>query len=97
MQKHEADFVLSYKDHMTQVQLELAEFKKKSSDFYLNLKKSEKVRMLEGALSLFRGECTKLGASYGTLKEKSRAMANELTFVNEEMQSWKDEAKTLKF
>ena len=97
MQKHEADFVLSYKDHMMQVQLEMAEFKKKSSDFYLNLKKSEKVRMLEGALGLFREECTKLAASYGTLKEKSKAMASELTFVNEEIKSWRDEAKTLKF
>ena len=97
MQKHEADFVLSYKDHMMQVQLELAEFKKKSSDFYLNMKKSEKVRMLESALSLFRGECTKLAASFGTLKEKSRQQTSLLTYAREEIVTWKDEAKTLKF
>ena len=82
---------------MLQVQLELAEFKKKSSDFYLNLKKSEKIRMLESALALFRGECIKLAASFGSLKEKSRQQASDLAYARDEIASWKDEAKTLKF
>lgn len=61
------------------------------------MKKSEKIRMLESALNLYRGECTKIGASFGALKEKSKKMSNELTFTREEVESWKDEAKTLKF
>ena len=34
IQKHEADFISSYKEHMLKVQQELVQFKKKSSEYY---------------------------------------------------------------
>ena len=46
--------MLSYKDHMVRVQQDLAEFKKKSSEYYMNMKKNEKIRMLESSISFFR-------------------------------------------
>ena len=32
--KHEADFVNSYKEHMLQVQAEMAEFRRNSTEYY---------------------------------------------------------------
>ena len=58
--KHEADFVVSYKDHMAEVQAELAKFKRKTSDHYLQMKKSEKIRMFEVSLNFLREEAIKM-------------------------------------
>jgi len=51
---------VGYKDHMVMVQKQMAEFKKKSSDFYLNMKKNEKISMLENSITFFREECIKM-------------------------------------
>ena len=50
IQKHEADFIISYKDHMSKIQAELVNFKKKTSDHYLKMKKDEKISLLEVSL-----------------------------------------------
>lgn len=43
IQKHEADYLASYKDHMLRVQVEMMKYKKQSSEYYLNMKKQEKI------------------------------------------------------
>ena len=97
IQKHEADFVVSYKEHMIKVQVELADFKKRSSNYYLNMKKSEKIRMLENSIAFFREECIKMAASIDQLKVKNKTTSEQLRFANSEITAWQNEAKTLKF
>ena len=97
IQKHEADFVISYKDHMVRVQQDLAEFKKKSSEYYLNMKKNEKIRMLESSISFFRQECIKMATSIEMLKTRTKKLTTKLKFSEEEKESWHDEAKKIKF
>ena len=75
IQKHEADFVSSYKDHMVRVQLEMAEFKKKTSEYHMNMKKSEKIKMLETSISFFREECVKMVAMIDKLKNENAQYA----------------------
>ena len=82
---------------MVKVQLELAEFKTKSSEYYLNMKKSEKIRMLENSLTFFREECVKLASSIDVLKRRTKKLTGQLKFANAEIDSWHDEAKTLKY
>ena len=60
LQKHETDFVTSYKDHMLKVQIELMTFKKKSSDFYQNIKRDEKIKTLEKSIEWLRTESIEL-------------------------------------
>ena len=74
IQKHEADFVLSYKDHMLRVEQELAEFKQKSSEYYQYLKKSEKIRMLENTITFFREESIKMANTIDTLKRTTKTL-----------------------
>ena len=97
IQKHEADFVLGYKDHMVRIQQELADFKMKSSEFYLNMKKSEKIRMLENSITFFREECIKMARMIDKFKKRCSKLDNQLKFSRSETETWHDEAKTLKF
>ena len=97
IQKHEADFVVSYKDHMVMIQKELAEFKKKSSVFYMNMKKSEKIKMLENSITWFREECIKMANTIDEQKNQNKKLDAQMKFAQQEIDSWHDEAKTLKF
>lgn len=97
IQKHEADFVVSYKDHMVTIQKEMAEFKKKSSVFYMNMKKSEKIKMLENSITWFREECIKMAATIDEQKNRNKKLNAQIKFANQEIGSWHEEAKTLKF
>ena len=78
IQKHEADFVVGYKDHMVMVQKQMAEFKKKSSDFYLNMKKNEKISMLENSITFFREECIKMAQNIDELKTSNHKLSSQL-------------------
>ncbi len=60
IQRHEQDFVTSYKDHMMKVQCELMLYKKKSAEFYNKMKKDERIKFLEHTISWFRDEAIKL-------------------------------------
>ena len=60
---------------MVRVQQDLAEFNKKSSEYYLNMKKNEKIRMLENSISFFRQECFKMASSIEILKNISKKQA----------------------
>ena len=97
VQKHEADFIVTYKDHMMHVQLEMAEFKKKSSDFYLKMKKDEKIKMLEGSLGIYKSECTKMVATLDKLQKSQKLMVTQHKYDTSEIEAWKEEAKKLKF
>lgn len=70
--------MLSYKDHMVRVQQDLAEFKKKSSEYYMNMKKNEKIRMLESSISFFRQECIKMATSIEMLKMRNKKLGAKL-------------------
>ena len=54
--------------------MEMAEFKKKSSTFYFNMKKNEKIRLLESSLSFFRGECIKMASTIDVLKVSNKKL-----------------------
>ena len=82
---------------MVRVQQDLAEFKKKSSDYYLNMKKNEKIRMLESSIAFFRQECIKMATSIEVLKARAKKLTAKLKFAEEEKDSWHDEAKKIKF
>ena len=97
VQKHEADFIVTYKDHMMHVQQEMAEFKKKSSDFYLKMKKDEKIKMLEGSLGIYKSECTKMVANLDKLQKSQKLMVTQHKYDTSEIEAWKEEAKKLKF
>lgn len=45
--QHEKDFLAAYKDHMLKVEVELVLFKKRTADFYLKMKKDERLSFLE--------------------------------------------------
>lgn len=60
IQKHEADFISSYKEHMLKVQIELLQFKKRSSEFFNNMRKDEKLKMLEQSVKWLRDELVAL-------------------------------------
>lgn len=97
IQKHQADFIASYKDHMVKVQMEMAQFRKKTSDYYLNMKKSEKIRLLEHSLSIFREGCIKMTNVIDELKASNKKLSQRCKFAESEVEAWHGEAKTLKF
>lgn len=97
IQKHQADFITSYKDHMVKVQLEMAEFRQKTSDFYLSMKKNEKIRLLESSITFFRDECIKMTNVIDELKLANKKLTNRANFAESEVMAWHEEAKTLKF
>lgn len=79
------------------VQREMAELKKKSSDFYLKMKKDEKIRMLEGSLGIYKSECMKMVATLDKLQKSQKSMITQHKFDLREIETWKEEAKKLKF
>lgn len=83
--KNEQAFLVSYKEHMLKVQMELLSMKRKTSDHYLNMKQDERVRFLEGSLQWIRAEAMKLMKAL----EKARK-------VNHEMRLELDQARTEK-
>ena len=97
VQKHEADFIVTYKDHMVQVQREMAEYKKKSSDFYLKMKKDEKIKMLEASLGIYKNECINMVATLDKLQKSHKLLITQHKFDVSEIATWKEEAKKLKF
>jgi hypothetical protein len=52
--------LVSYKEHMLKVQMELLTMKRKTSDHYMKMKKEERVRLLEGSVQWMRTEAMKL-------------------------------------
>ena len=60
------------------VQKQMAEFKKKSSDFYLNMKKNEKISMLENSITFFREECIKMAQNIDELKTSNHKLSSQL-------------------
>jgi hypothetical protein len=54
--KHEKDFITAYRDHMLKVQMELVQYKQKSTDFYLGMKENERNNFLEKSINWLRSE-----------------------------------------
>lgn len=52
----------------------------KSSEFYLNMKKSEKIRMLENSITFFREECIKMARMIDKFKKRCSKLADQLKF-----------------
>ena len=53
----------------------MAEFKKKSSDFYLKMKKDEKIKLLERSLGVYRAECIKMAATLDKLQKSQKILS----------------------
>ena len=47
IQTHENDFLAAYKEHMVKVQVEVMHAKKKTSNYYHEMRKNERMRFLE--------------------------------------------------
>jgi len=77
--------------------MEMAEFRKKSSIFYLNMKKSEKIRLLESSVTFFRAECMKMASTIDVLKVNNKRLTVWWKSAQAEVDAWHEEAKTLKF
>lgn len=90
LQKHEADFIEAYKDHMLKVQVELLHFKKKSSDFFLEMKKNEKLKMLEHSVKWLRDESVTLASNIEELKDANRGLRQKLRIAAEEKEQLHD-------
>lgn len=89
MQKHEADFVAAYKDHMLKVQFELIQFQKKSSQFYQDVKKNEKIQTLEKSLEWLRTESVKLSEKVEHLEQRKKKLETDLKQSQEECAQWR--------
>ena len=72
--KNEQAFLVSYKEHMLKVQMELLTMKRKTTNHYLNMKQDERVRFLEGSVQWMRTESMKLMKAL----EKARKANHEL-------------------
>lgn len=97
IQKHEADYLNSYKEHMLRVQVEMKQFKKKSEDFYLNMKKTEKIQLLESSVNWFREESIRLANSLDKCKASQEKLSSELKNAKDDIKTWQESAQTLKF
>lgn len=97
IQKHETDFMMSYKEHMLKVQTELVELKKRSSEYYQNMKKQEKIRMLEQSIGWLRDESIKLAAQIDNLKENNKVQRANLNVAHEEIKNVNENAQTLQW
>lgn len=95
--KHEADFVVSYKQHMVRIEQELAEFKLKSSEHYLRLRKDRKIQLLESSIAIFRAEINKMARTIDELRTQMKKLSSQLRFVAGERDAWQEEAKKSKY
>jgi hypothetical protein len=60
VEEHEKSYTVSYKDHMLRVQCELIDLKRKTSDYYVKLKRDERILFLESSIHWLRDEAFKL-------------------------------------
>mmetsp|Transcript_16422 Transcript_16422/g.15735 ORF Transcript_16422/g.15735 Transcript_16422/m.15735 type:complete len:164 (+) Transcript_16422:121-612(+) len=94
--RHEKDFLISYKEHMTKVQCELLLYKKKNTDFYMKMKKDERVKYLETTIAWFREEALKLAESIDKMKRTNIDLKERLEVEQHEKQFMKDAALAAK-
>jgi len=95
IQKHEADFISSYKDHMLKVQIELLQFKKRSSEFFNNMRKDEKLKMLEQSVKWLRDELVALSSNIDDVKASNKTLTDKLNLSEEENASLKTSVMSL--
>ena len=69
---------------MLKVQCELIHYKKKQSDYYMKLKKNERIVFLESTISWFREEAIKLADNIGKLKKRNAELKHELELERNE-------------
>ena len=74
MQKYEQDFVTAYKEHALKVQTELLIYKKRCSDYYLKMKKNDRIRFLESSIKWFRDEAMDLAMNMQKLKKNNELL-----------------------
>ena len=76
--KHQEAYLVSYKEHMLKVQMELLNMKKRTTDYYLRMKKDDRVRFLEGSLHWVRSEAMKLMKALEKARKANMEMRIEL-------------------
>lgn len=88
IQKHEADFISSYKEHMLKVQQELVQFKKKSSQYYQDIKKDETILDLQAKLKKITKNAVNIHGQIATHKENYKLLQAQFRHVQDEMYDW---------
>jgi|JI6StandDraft_1071083.scaffolds.fasta_scaffold00305_34 uncharacterized protein YigA (DUF484 family) len=67
--RHEAEFLLAYRNHMKKIKQELEDIRNKTANAEANSNSFDRITSLEKQLILFREEALKL---YNNLEQKSR-------------------------
>jgi len=70
--------LISYKEHMLKVQMELLSMKRKTSEHYLNMKQDERVRFLEGSVQWMRTEAMRLMKALERARKANHEMRLEV-------------------
>ena len=58
--------------------------KKKTSNFYLDMQRNERVKYLEQTISWFRNEALKLAKGISEIKESNSKLSRQMDFVKQE-------------
>ena len=80
---------------MLRVQIELLQFKKKSSEFFQNMKKDEKMKMLESSVKWLRDELVALASNIEQLRTGNRTLRQRVRFVEDEKKQMEEQIQTL--
>lgn len=81
---------------MLKVQIELLHFKKRSSEFFNNMRKDEKLRMLEQSVKWLRDELVSLAANLDEAKANGKTLRQKLNVSEEENASLKESLLAMK-
>ncbi|EEQ98385.1 hypothetical protein Pmar_PMAR013733 [Perkinsus marinus ATCC 50983] len=98
--KHEHDFMLSYKSHMSTVQQNFQEWKLKAETEDDKVRRDKRVKELEGELKWFMSEALRLEAlskdyhkEVGTWKTRLNTMREERRYLEDQMKASKRQTK----
>ncbi|KAF4701660.1 hypothetical protein FOZ63_016932, partial [Perkinsus olseni] len=103
LQRHEHDFMLSYKSHMSTVQKSFRELKVKADKEGDKVRRDKRVQELEKELKWFMSEALRLDAlckdyrkEVGTWQARSEALSEDKRYLEDQMKASKRQAKVLK-
>ncbi|KAF4676896.1 hypothetical protein FOZ62_031183, partial [Perkinsus olseni] len=103
VQRHEHDFMLSYKSHMSTVQKSFRELKVKADKEGDKVRRDKRVQELEKELKWFMSEALRLDAlckdyrkEVGTWQARSEALSEDKRYLGDQMKASKRQAKVLK-
>ena len=103
LEQHEKDFLAAYRKHMIAVQKELTDLKNKGTETELQLKQDKKIAHLEKQINQYKEDCTNI-MKYCRLQQKvltqlkteQRALADDDTFLGEQINESKIDTYNLK-